>query len=280
MKIDLLLTRKYFQFVSALSPKIAARQSFRTFQKVRKKNIRPREAAFFSMAQHHVVESSVGKIDCYQIGDKNLPKVVLVHGWDSNIGSLTSIANALLKANKQVIGLNLPGHAFSKSNSTNLLECSQGLNAVLDFFDIDENASIISHSFGSAVVAYTLSKKEIKVDKLIFLTNPNQMEEIFREFQQIIGLGNRAYQGLKKITEQKLGESLSAVSVEECLKRCQFNELNLIHDKNDKVLSYTNSEQIIEVHPTAKLHTFENIGHYKMLWNSEVIEKCVEILAK
>lgn len=85
------------------------------------------------MAQHHVVESSVGKIDCYQIGDKNLPKVVLVHGWDSNIGSLTSIANALLKANKQVIGLNLPGHAFSKSNSTNLLECRQGLNAVLDF---------------------------------------------------------------------------------------------------------------------------------------------------
>lgn len=130
------------------------------------------------------------------------------------------------------------------------------------------------------MVAYTLSKKEIKVDKLIFLTNPNQMEEIFREFQQIIGLGNRAYQGLKKITEQKLGESLAAVSVEECLKRCQFNELNLIHDKNDKVLSYRNSEQIIEVHPTAKLHTFENIGHYKMLWNSEVIEKCLEILAK
>jgi len=49
--------------------------------------------------------------------------VILVHGWDSNAGSMSKIAEALVKKNKRVIAFNLPGHAFSKSSSTNLIEC-------------------------------------------------------------------------------------------------------------------------------------------------------------
>lgn len=283
MAIQQTALKIYFGALSLVAPSYAAKKGFDIFQKVRKKDIRPREENFFKAAKHFQVEAildieKIDQIDCYEFGNPDQPLVVLVHGWDSNAGSLSQIANKLVEEGKRVVLFNLPGHAFSVHDSTNLLECKNAVTAVLNHIDPKPGFSMISHSFGSAVVAYALSKNTYELDKLIFLTNPNKVEHIFTEFKNFIGLNNRAYKALLKITRDKLGVPVEEVSVVANLSKVNYQQLLLIHDKNDKVLGYHNSLEVKEGNPKAKLLTFENIGHYKMLWNKEVISNCATFL--
>lgn len=285
MNLQRKLLRVYFGSLSAFAPKMAAKKGFRLFQKVRKKNIRPREVAFFEQARPFQipVELDKGKSDslhCYELGEAENPLVLLVHGWDSNAGSMSQIAHQLVANGKRVVLLNLPGHAFSQTSSTNLLECRHALTALLGRLNPAERFSVVSHSFGSAVVAYTLSKQAYQIDKLIFLTNPNRIERIFTDFKNFIGLNDKAYNCLLKLTEEKLGEPIETISVEASLAKFDFDQLLLIHDKNDRVLDYYNSLEVKAAIPKAELATYENIGHYKMLWNPDVVDNCVQFLSK
>lgn len=283
MSLQQKMLKVYFGSLSTFSPKMAAKEGFRLFQKVRKKSIRPREAAFFEQARPFQVsvELDKGKSDilhCYELGKTENPLVLLVHGWDSNAGSMSQIADQLVANGKRVVLLNLPGHAFSHTSSTNLLECRHAVTALLEQLNPTEGFSVVSHSFGSAVVAYALSKNAYQIDKLIFLTNPNRIERIFTDFKNFIGLNDKAYNYLLKITAEKLGEPIEAISVEANLAKFDFGQLLLIHDKNDRVLDYYNSLEIKAAIPKAELATYENIGHYKMLWNSDVVDNCVRFL--
>jgi len=275
MNTDILLLKTYFGWTSFINSEKAARKSFRLFQKVRKKNIRRREEDFFASSRKFQVLMMKENVDCFEIGNPIGEVVILVHGWDSNAGSMSKIALAMAEQNKRVITFNLPGHAFSKSSSTNLIECKDAFLALLDFLNLKEPFSIVAHSFGSAVSTYALAKSNYQIDKIILLTNPNKIEEIFKQFKTGIGLGNRAYKKLLKITTNKLGEPLNNLSVQENLKKIQYNKLLLIHDKFDKVLSFKHSIEINNEIENSQLITIENVGHYKMLWTDEVINRCV-----
>lgn len=275
MNIQLAAIRTYFTVYSTIAPKLAAKQSFKLFQKVRVKKLRPREVAFFDEAKKNILDvDGLGPIDYFQLGNPTHPLVFLVHGWDSNAGSLSKIATKMVEMNQYVIALNLPGHAQSKKNSTNLLECKQAFRALIAHINPNEQFSVISHSFGSAVTAFTLSETNYKVDKLIFLTNPNRVEHIFKDFKKMLGLRKKAFGELLRITDLKLGEPLAAVSVENKLKKVDFQTLILIHDKFDKVLAFEHSVEVNRAFPEAQLVPFEKIGHYKMLWNEQVVNAC------
>jgi pimeloyl-ACP methyl ester carboxylesterase len=275
MTTDQLLLKTYFGWTSLVNPDKAAKQGFRLFQKVRKKNVRAREEGFFEASSQFSVPIVRTRLDCFELGNPEGELVILVHGWDSNAGSLSKIAYALAAENKRVISFNLPGHAFSTSHHTNLIECKDALTALLHHLDPQEPFSVVAHSFGSAVATYTLSKTNHNVDKLVLLTNPNRLETIFHEFKNGIGLGNRAFRKMVDLTTARLGEPLANLSVEKNLEKIRYRNLLLIHDKFDKVLPYQHSVEVNDAIENAQLITIENVGHYKMLWNEEVIARCV-----
>ncbi len=275
MNTKLIALRTYFGLVSLFNPEKAARQGFRLFQEVRKKDTREREELFFEKARKFKIPFDKEPISCFEIGNPNGELVVLVHGWESNAGSMSKFAFSLAEKGKRVMAINLPAHADHKSNYTNLLECKDALLTFLDYLNPKEKFSIVSHSFGSAVVAYALSKREFKINKLVFLTNPNKIDNIMKEFQNFIGIGNRSYRHLMIITNSKLGEPLEGLNVENTLPKIDYDNLLLIHDKYDKALAYRNSFELNSKIEKSQLITMEHIGHYKMLWNEEVIGRTV-----
>ncbi|WP_222931406.1 hypothetical protein, partial [Xanthovirga aplysinae] len=46
----------------------------------------------------------------------------------------------------------------------------------------------------------------------------------------------------------------------------------LVHDKYDKIINFRNSTDIHQAIEKADLISFEKIGHYRMLWNEQVIQ--------
>ncbi len=144
----------------------------------------------------------------------------------------------LLKKNKRIISINLPAHATYKSKSINFHECKEAFQTLLKNLPEHNRLSIVAHSFGSGISTYALSETDISVDKLIFLTSPNIIEDIFIEFKELIGLNSKSYNLLKKKADLVLGEPLDELIMEEKLKQVNFNHLHLIHDVHDKIIPY------------------------------------------
>ena len=63
------------------------------------------------------------------------------------------------------------------------------------------------------------------------------------------------------------------------MKRANYNELMLLHDRSDKILPYVNSEQVRQSVNRARLEPIDNVVHYRMLWSDEVIANVYSFIA-
>ena len=281
MNFQIYILRFYFKTISLFAPKLAGAKAFKLFQKVRIKTIRKREEEFYINAKHFNIPFDKESLSCYELGENNPNLVFLLHGWESNAGSLSKIAYKLAENNYRVISFDLPGHAKYKSNYTNLAECKNAFTNVIDFVKPKKPFSILSHSFGSAVSAYTLSNLNYKIDKLVFLTSPNSILEIFTDFKKLIGLPSTAFSYLLEKADLLANEKIKNFYIDEKLKYFTFSKLLLIHDEYDKIIPVKNS---VEIQSKNKQNTefikHKNIGHYKMLWHDKVLEDTLRFLKK
>ncbi|MFT7032687.1 MAG: pimeloyl-ACP methyl ester carboxylesterase [Cyclobacteriaceae bacterium] len=272
------LIRLYFKTLSAIAPSIAGSHAFELFQRTGKKGIRKNENRFYNMSRHFKVSHHLEEIDCYEMGNSESPMVLLVHGWDSNAGSMGGIAFELVEQGYFVVAFNLPAHGFSKLKKANIKTCREYFLAVTEKIYPNKPFSVIAHSFGSAVTTFALEDSRFEVDKLVFLTNPNKFHVFFEEFRDFIQLGGRAFATTVQKAETLIERPINEMNIEDVSKQIKYNRLLLIHDKVDKVLPYKNSIAVQEKWENTQLLTIEKIGHYRMLWNEHVINSIVKFL--
>lgn len=271
--------RLYFRVLSAMWPVKAGERAFRLFQRTRKLPFKKAELAFYQQAQKFDVVHPTENVHAYELGDPEGKLVILVHGWDSNAGSMGAIARALAFEGYRVVSFDLPAHGHSALTHTNLRECREALCALIYQLRPAEPFSIISHSFGSAVASMALSGSRYTIDNFIMLTSPNRLLDVFDEFKNQIALGEEAYQEVLRLASSLLKEPVEFVQVESKALKINYNKLIILHDPQDKVLPYSNSERISNALPNTQLVTLNKMGHYRMLWNAEVIATVVSELA-
>ena len=272
------LIKPYFKTLSAVSPRLASKSAFELFQKVRKKDIRDREKPFYEKATFYEIPYRNENIHCYSFGDPKNDIVVLVHGWDSNAGCMYKFIDPLLAQNKHVLSFNLPGHAFYTQNKTHLYEAKEVFKTFIMSLPKEKKKSIIAHSFGSAVTTFGLSEMDYHVDQLVFLTSPNKISDIFMDYKDFIGLNDKSYARLIDRASAILKEPLEAVNVEDRILLIPFKHLFLLHDRSDKIIPFRYSEDIHKAVSNSTLIPYDKLGHYKMLWNDELIAKVMEVV--
>ncbi len=266
-----------FRFLSLISPKYAAKYAIDIFSKPHFQKIRERERKFLNDANIIRIKNQPEDIILYETGNKAGKPVLMVHGWDSNPGSLSGIAYKLIELGYHIFALNVPAHGISKAKSTNMLETAIIINKILDNFKDMGTFSFVTHSFGSGAVSFALSESEIKTDKLAFITSPDKILEIFEEFKNTIGLGDKAFEYMLKFSENRFNREFEDMEISKVLQKAKFNKLLLVHDKNDKILPFHNSENIHNKNPQrSKLYPTEGKGHYRILWDENVINVVVD----
>ena len=60
--------------------------------------------------------------------------------------------------------------------------------------------------------------------------------------------------------------------IQDFTAQVHYESLLMIHDKFDKVIPYKNSIDFAESLDRTRLHKFEKVGHYRMLWHKDVID--------
>lgn len=270
-KFALILIKSYFRTSSALSPKFAARQAFRFFQRTAKKTFKPKEEEFYKTSSKFIVQGNRGEIVCYENGNPDGNIVFLVHGWNSNAGSLSGITQALVNEGYRTISFDLPAHGKSTETHTNLLLCKEDFQTIIRFVAPKNPIIVVAHSFGSMVSSFAFSELSFAVEKMILLTCPDTVIDIFEQFRDIVGLGEKAHQLVVNRAQSLLGEKLDEVSTLSKIQIVKPKELVLIHDVHDKILPHSYSEKLANNYHPSLLHSFKKVGHYRMLWNEEII---------
>ncbi|MEE9350130.1 MAG: alpha/beta fold hydrolase [Flavobacteriaceae bacterium] len=281
MKLYLKFLKIYLNSLSYVFPKYGGKVAVRIFQKVRIKKIKRREQPFYEKAIKFNVKRETGEdLQCYEFGNPNGKLVFLVHGWNSNAGSLLQFVNALILNNYRIISLDLPGHALTKESNSNLYICKKSLQNLIEFIKPKDSFNIIGHSFGSAVLAYALSGTNYKVDNIVLLSANNKITEIFRDFQKLLGFNNRIFEQIEHWTKRIIKEDLSKMILSDKINNINFKKILIIHDKFDKVIPFHNATEIAGAIPNATLEAYEKIGHYRMLWNDDVVKKTITFIEK
>lgn len=271
MNLTHLSIRSYFKTLSAIAPKTAASQAAKLFQRPQKRKLRAPEKLFYAEYKSARIEYDEGSYYTFEWGSPQGELVILVHGWNSNAGSMAGIGHRLARKGYRVMAIDLPGHGLSVSSTTNLVRMASALEHLLVSLN-GQSFSIVSHSMGSAVSSYALKNTGLAATSLIFLTSPNTLTAIFEEYRDTIGLSQRAYLHLVKRVEAILGESLEDASVPGFLNDSAYDRLLLIHDRTDRVIGFEKAVEIYDQTTRSRYLPLEQMGHYRMLWTEEVID--------
>ena len=278
MKFYLKLIKHYLNFLSVFTPKYGGKIAVRLFQKVRLREIKTREEPFYKNTQASILKVNNQDMLFYELGNPKGNLIFLVHGWDSNAGSLSMFAFEFAKNNYRVISLDLPAHAKSQGTHTNLFECKDALIQLIKHVNPQQKFSIIGHSFGAAVTSYALAELDYKINKIVLLSANNIMKVIFDDYQKLVGFNDKIYNQVSLWTKQNFNQSLEELILSDKIKIIKYDELLIIHDKFDKVLPFKSALEIKEAIPTTKIIAFEKIGHYRMLWNKEVLKETIKFI--
>lgn len=278
MKIVYLFLKVFFSITSVLSPSFAGRLAIHLFQKPHFKKSRSREDKLYEEFLEIRIPFQDEDLYVYVKGNKNNYPLILVHGWDSNPGSLYAIASALAKQDYYVLVLGLPAHGKSKLKKTSMPHSSSAIKALLDELKLKENFSMITHSFGSGASSMALMNAEIQSDHLIFLSSPDRIIDIFEEYSAMIGLGAKAYQEMLIEVEKLMTFSVDEFNISDFLLQVNYKKLFIIQDEKDKVLPWDNALNIKVKNSEAILFPMQNKGHYRLLWDEEVIQLVSDLL--
>lgn len=267
----------YFKSLSALSPALAGKKAAALFQRPQQRKLRAPERIFYSEHQSRTVAYSEGEYHLFELGNPDGELVILVHGWNSNAGSMAGIGHRLAQLGRRVMLIDLPGHGLSISPQTNIVRMSIALEHLLLSMQ-GKPMSIVSHSMGSAVTSYALRNTGVSVEKLVYLTSPNTMEAVFEEYRDTIGLGARAYAYLMSLVETILGEKIETATVARFLQESRYRSLLIIHDRTDRVIPFDYAVDIYAQTQRSCYLPLEQTGHYRMLWTEDVLDMVVDEL--
>jgi len=270
-----------FKFASALMPNLTSRVALRLFQRTfsGRKRFRKREKVFYENAQYFKVYNDSEDVKVYEMGNPDDPIALLVHGWNSNAGSMHGIANRLVDEGYYVLAPDLPAHGHSKLTHTNLIECSEALKNVLLRLNVTKELTVVTHSFGSAVLTHCLATGHFKVKKILFLSVHNRLLDIFEEYANYISLNRRSYDLMINHAQKIFKTRLDHFTIEHMLNNVRADEVAIIHDEYDKIIPFENALALASGHPGIRLISVSKTGHYRMLTNKEVLNIVSKLLS-
>lgn len=217
------------------------------------------------------------KIQTYQWG-KGKKKVLLIHGWEGQAGNFSDLIEKLLAADYSVHAFDAPSHGFSSKGATSLFEFSEVVGLLIREFEVDK---LVSHSFGGVAATYALyNNLNLAIKKYALLTTPDKFTERIDSVVEMVGITEKVKDKLIAKVQLQVPMNISDFSVSNFVKNINVGKAMVIHDKNDRVLSIAQSENVVKNWQNATLKTVEGTGHFRILRTESVLNEVVEFLEK
>lgn len=220
-----------------------------------------------------IVPSIDKEIVVYSYGN-SIKKILLVHGWSGRGTQLVKIADAFLENGYSTISFDAPAHGKSGTKTTLMLEFIESILEVEKAHGPFEFA--VGHSLGGMSILNAI-KKGLQVKKAVIIGSGNSVINIVNTFVEKIGLPNKVAIMMRNSFEKKYHFDMESFSAYEAAKEVRIPVL-VIHDNDDEDIPVSEAHHLAENLSDKEVLITNNLGHRKILGDSNVIAKIVEFL--
>ncbi|MEL7121941.1 MAG: alpha/beta hydrolase [Bacteroidota bacterium] len=140
---------------------------------------------------------------------------------------------------------------------------------------------LVSHSFGSVATTYGLSvNPQLDIDKYVLITTPDRFEERINFISSKVGITDKVKSKLINKIEKETQLEIKKLNVSDFIQSANVNQALIIHDKNDRLIPYSQAKNVNAKWPQSELISMEGTGHMKILKSDFVLDKVIEFLKK
>lgn len=255
-----------FKVISNLSTRLATKMALKVFYRPRKSPLRDNEIEMLSYAKSFTFRYKNFKLQTYTWGEGT--PLLLLHGWDGRGIDFLKMIDPLVQAGFRVITIDIPGHGKSTGNNIDMTDFIGSIILMQEKFG--NFYSIIAHSFGGLATLATAIRERLSVEKFVLISSPSSVDTVMKSFQSILKLSDEIIENIRIDANKRTGLTMTNYPTPTLLSHIRVPTL-LIHDKHDMIIPFNEGNKLDFLLPNSKLVNTTDLGHQRILKNSQVI---------
>ena len=199
--------------------------------------------------------------------------VLVTHGWGARTEHMLDIIAALQNEGRAVVALDLPGHGASTGRNLDMARAVEAVDAARRQYG--PFAMMLGHSFGGAVVlnaavGSVLGFAPHDPERIVLISAPNSLPDVFEWFSDTLGLRAVSRQALFSRVEEITGRPLNSFIGTVQLAKLAKPAL-VVHAPEDREVSADNARGFASAGPHVEVLWADGYGHRRILRAPEVI---------
>lgn len=232
----------------------------------------PVERQLLESGRSETIPLGSGNVATWSWGEG--PAVLLVHGWGSRGARLGSFVQPLVTAGYTAVAFDAPGHGDSTGRLSSLPQFVQAVLAVSRAHG--PIAAVIAHSMGGAATALAAGRG-LDFERAAFLAPSSNPGNYSRRFAEVLGIPAQIRERMEKRFERQFGFRWEEFDVPS--RVASFSApLLVIHDHEDREVSWNDGAVIARAWPGAQLVTTQGLGHTRIVHDPEVVGRVLAFL--
>lgn len=215
-------------------------------------------------------------IATWRWGGREAPAVLLAHGWGGHAAHMRAFVFPLLSAGFRVIAYDQPAHGVSEGRLTGLPDFADVLAEVAAYHG--GVMAVIGHSLGAAAVALALANRKVAVDNVVLVSPPADLEGYSRRFARWHWMPETVRRAMQSAIEERYGVLWETLDLRRLATRLRARAL-VIHDRDDRVVPWTQGEQVARRWSGARLLSTDGLGHRRVLQDEFVTSAAADFIS-
>lgn len=271
------ILRTYFNTIGLVSPSNSSKYLRKLFSTPRTRVLKELEISILNKAEKSYLEIDGNKLKIYEWGDGE-KVAMLFHGWETNAGSLGAFVDPLLKLGYKVLAYDAPAHGGSNGKRANLIYFKNSAKSIISKFGIPE--VVIGHSLGADSIIMTSFEEKIIFNKVILIAPLNRLMDVFEQMKKLLKIPKKLFVPFIENFSESTGYPFWDFFFHNYGKETKLKDVLLFHDKNDRVTNFSHATDFVNNWDEIKLIPIIGSGHYKILWDDQVIKESMDYIQK
>lgn len=242
-----------------IAPGLTGKIAFTLFCTPLRKRKKPAETAFLKTGRWSTTTLNNRKYALYEWGNSG-PVALFFHGWESHSGRWRKLVPLYLKAGYRVIAADGPAHGRSSGSRFTMIEYAR----MMEYLIREHQPEIVvGHSVGASSLIWAMGSLETTFlpQKAVLLCPFSQLSYTLNKTARALGIAPAVMDAMQVRLQAFAALRLEDIDLAKKASNLQTVQGLLIHDKEDKVTAYTESERIHAAWPNSQLILTEGNGH-------------------
>ena len=268
-------TNVRFSAARWLAPEVAAAWAERLFLTPP----RPRYAGASAMdlidARSNFVEHKGRLIATWQWGGNDAPAVLLAHGWGGNAAQMRPFVYPLLSAGYRVIAYDQPAHGVSGGKLTGLPDFADVFSELA--WHYGGVKAVVAHSLGGAAASLAHARG-LPLESVVLIAPPADLVGYSRRFARWYWIPEAIRDSMQAAIEERYGVRWEDLEPARLAPRLGARAL-VIHDRDDRMIPWTQGARIAGLWPKARLLSTDGLGHGRILADASVARAAADFIS-